>query len=323
MKARHVLGVDGGGSKTECAVCPLYGGDGVVVRGGGSNHEGVGYERAGHVVRALAEEAFRRAGIGPGDVAGACFAMAGMDIGPDRENIRARIVAPIGLSCPLDICNDAFAGFRAGSPRGVGVCLSLGSGITFCGRNEAGVTMQFERPAPLGIDSRIHDALLAEYHGIGEHCGFRDAYLAELGLSTLEEFYCSRYANKRDFGKRVDPARFLDARRAVFQPAMFTDPVTCRMLERYAGELAEILTGMARKLGFGGGKFDLVLSGSLLTRGRHPALNGTLSGIVGARFPGAETVVVDGLPVEGAVRIAKEAAGVGGVGGGGVSPRGS
>lgn len=310
MKPRYVLGLDGGGSKTECALCSLQTDKRYVVRGDGSNHEGVGYERAGQVVHELFNEVLREAGIQTGDIVGACFAMAGMDVEPDRGNITERIVEPLGLSCPLYVCNDAFAGFRAGSPHGVGICVSLGAGVTFCGRNAQNDTLQFEYPAPAGIDLRIINALLAEYHGVGPACGFTEGYLKMLGLKSLEEYFWSRYAAKRDFGRRIDPARQREARRAVFEPAMHDDPETCRMLGRYADELAEILIGMARRLKFEHKIFDFVMSGSLLIKGRHPALNGTLVQRIKEKFPGAEPVLVDGLPVDGAIRIAKELAGV-------------
>ncbi|MBA4387719.1 MAG: hypothetical protein C0404_07040 [Verrucomicrobia bacterium] len=309
MSGKYVLGVDGGGSKTECAICTLEGTDQKMARGAGSNHESIGYDRAGQVVQELVCELLKESGIQEKDIAGACFAMAGMDVAPDRENIATIIVEPLGLSCPVHICNDAFAGFRAGSPRGVGICVSLGSGVTFCGRNTTGVTLQFEYPCPINIDFRIMQALLAEYHGVGPACGFRDAYLAAIGLDTLEELFMSRYASKRAFGKKVDPSKYLHARRAVFSPDVFTDATTCRMLACYALDLADILVGMGMKLGMEKDQFDFVMSGSLLMKGRHPALNETLARAIKRQFPGAEPILVDGLPVDGAVRIAKEMAG--------------
>jgi hypothetical protein len=308
MSEAFVLGVDGGASKTECALLHLPGGARHVARGAGSNHESVGYEQAARVVGDLFRDVMRLAGIAPGDIAGACFAMAGMDVAPDRDNIRRHIVAPLRLACPLHICNDAFAGFRAGSPRGIGICVSLGSGTTFCGRNEAGATLQFEYPLPLNLDGRIANALLAEYQGIGPQCGFTADYLRLLGVASLEEYYLARYAAKRDFGRPLEEARVREARRALFTPAMRAEPATVRLLRGYADDLAEILVGMGRRLSLGEAPFDLVLSGSLLTKGRHPALNGRLAERVRQALPGARPVTVEGLPVEGALLLARELA---------------
>ena len=54
---------------------------------------------------------------------------------------------------------------------------------------------------------------------------------------------------------------------------------------------------MADGLGLGDGEFDVVLSGSVMTKGRHPALNDTLGALVKDKHPRAQPIVVDGPPV--------------------------
>ncbi len=304
MNRAFVLGVDGGGSKTECALQERTGARRWVARGNGTNHEIHGFECAGRNLREVVSEVLQQAGVAPSDIAAACFSMAGMDIPPDRENIRTLMVEPLGLSCPITICNDAFAGFRAGSPHGMGLCVSVGSGLTFCGKNSAGATHQSEFPRPLGIDALIRNALVSEYFGIGPKCGFTRAYLEALRLDTLEAFFLSIYAANRTFLKPVDPVLIIEARRTVLNAATFSDPVTCGMLRKFAVELAETLCGMGRRLSLGAVDFDLVLSGSILTKGQHPALNDTIVAEVRRSFPGAQPVIVDGLPVDGAVLMA-------------------
>ena len=300
--------MDGGASKTECALATIDGEQVALARGGPTNHEVVGYEQAAQTVRELVSEAVAQHGVSVSDVAAACFAMAGMDLPPDRDAILEQIVAPLGLSCPVDIVNDAFAGFRAGSPRGAGVCVSQGCAATFCGRSASGEVVQFELPKPEPIDARICRALLAEYQGVGPHCGFGDAYLKALGLRNLEELLWSMYSNTRDYAPKVDLSAVGRGRQAVFSAANRSDAVLGGILKRYAEELAGILVGMANRLGLGDSAFDLVLSGSVLTKGRHPALNDTLIRCVTAVYPNAEPVIVDGPPVQGAIRIARELA---------------
>lgn len=305
MRPRFILGIDGGGSKTECAIRELGGTAGFVARAGASNHEGIGFEKAGANLREAVTGALSQAGAAPADIAAACFAMAGVDIPQDKDMVFRAMVEPLGLSCPLTICNDAFAGFRAGSKLGVGLCVSLGSGVTYCGANSAGGVLQMEYPRPLAIDGRIQNLLMSEHFGIGPACSFTAPYLAFLGLKSLDEYFLAQYAKQRSFLKGVDFALVREARRFVFCPATFSDPVTCRMLQQYGHELAEILCGIGTKLNLGNSAFDLVLSGSLITKGRHPALNDTIIADVTRMFPAARPVVVDGLPVEGALLMAE------------------
>jgi len=310
MSAPFVLGVDGGGTKTECALAPAGNPDTELarVRGERSNHETIGYPRAAETVHGLVTELLDKAGTSTAEIAGACFAMAGMDLPPDREHIREHIVTPLGLSCPVRICNDAFAGFRGGSPRGVGLCVSLGTGITFCGSNGRGADAQFEQPKPEKLPLRILRALYAEYQGVGPACGFRNAYLEALGIASLEELLYARYAGNRPYAKGIPDHRHKRAAQVLFDPAFHEEPVLCGILRGYGAEIAAILVGLARKLGLGQQEFDLVLSGSVLTKGRHPALNGTIVETVRAAFAGCAPVLVDAPPVRGALRIAAELA---------------
>jgi len=309
MSTPLVLGVDGGATKTECALATLDGAEVALGRGGPSNHESVGYDQAAATVAQLVTEALAHANAKIGDLAGACFAMAGMDLPPDRDHIRERIVDPLGLTCPVAIFNDALAAFRAGSPRGIGVCVSLGSGSTFCGRNAQGKVIQFEFPKPAGsIDERVMMALFAEYQGVGPHCRFGQAYVNAIGLASLEELHWSMFSGSRDYAPKKSWPAISDARRALFSEAYHDDPVLCRLLARHAADLSEILLGIADALELGDDAFDLVLSGSLMTKGRHPALNDTLIELIKEKHPRADGIVVDGPPVEGALRIAAELA---------------
>lgn len=308
MTGRPVLGLDGGASKTECAVAAPGGARLALVRGGGSNHESAGFDGAAKVVRDVVGRALGEAGLRPGDLGAACFAMAGMDIPPDLAALERRVVLPLGLPCPVRVCNDAFAALRAGAGAGPGVCVSLGTGITFCGRGAGGREMQFYRPSPPSLDRRIEDALLEEYQGLGPAVGFRDAYLRALGLDGLEALYWSTLAESRPFAPRVGAGRRAAARRALFDEPCRGDERLCAILRGYGGEVAAILVKMARALGIEGGDFALVLSGSVLTAGRHPALNDAIAAGVAAACPRCRPVLLARPPVEGAVLIARELA---------------
>lgn len=309
MSEPLILGVDGGATKTECGLATIEGEEVALRRGGPSNHEAVGYDEAARTVGGLVREALAQADAEIADIKGACFAMAGMDLPPDRDHIRERIVDPLGLTCPIAILNDALAAFRAGSPRGIGVCVSLGSGTTFCGRNAQGKVIQFEFPKPVGsIDERVMMALFAEYQGVGPHCGFGEAYVKAMGLASLEELHWSMFSGARDYAPKKRPSATSEARKVLLSEAYHDDPVLCRVLALHATDLSEVLLGIADALALGDDAFDLVLSGSLMTRGRHPALNDTLIALIKEKRPRAEGIVVDGPPAKGALRIAAELA---------------
>ncbi|MFH0963803.1 MAG: BadF/BadG/BcrA/BcrD ATPase family protein, partial [Planctomycetota bacterium] len=100
MSERFVLGMDAGATKTECALGTVGGRGLAVVRGGPGNYELVGFEDAARLAAELMSSALAQAGARKEEITAACFALAGMDLPPDREIIRRRIVDPLGLSCP-------------------------------------------------------------------------------------------------------------------------------------------------------------------------------------------------------------------------------
>ena len=306
MSAELLFGIDGGATKTECIVSGIDGHEMVVVRGGPTNHEHVGYEKAAGEVKKIVFQALKEINATVTDIAAACFAMGGMDIPPDRSHIMETIVTPLGLSCPIKIINDAFAGFRAGSARGVGVMVSLGSGITFCGGNELGEMAQFEKPQPQSLLSRIFNALLAEYQRIGPQCTFRNAFLKAAGYKSLQALAWSLYAISRSYISKPDHSRFPLAREVVFRKKFEHDPVLHDIFAHLGDEFAEILIGLARRLDLCQKDFDLVLSGSILTKGRNHILNGHIIEGVKTHCPLARPVIVDGPPAKGAILIARE-----------------
>ena len=306
MSQSILLGADGGATKTDCLLVTMEGRRLALASAGPSNHEHIGYQAAAHAVSEVVREALKQAGAARSDVAAACFAMAGMDLPPDRDHLLEEVISPLALDCPVTVVNDSVAGFRAGSTRGKGVGVSVGSGTVFCGANEQGRMVHFELPRAGDLADRLVRALVAEHYGAGPKCGFADAFLAEVGLTALKDLAWSMYSASRRYVPAVDPLRLASARRVVFQPQFADDPVLMRILADCGDELAGILVGLAGSLGLCGEQFDLVLSGSILTQGRSPILNGHVIDGVTACCPRANAVVVDGVPATGAVIMAAE-----------------
>jgi N-acetylglucosamine kinase-like BadF-type ATPase len=76
------------------------------------------------------------AGIGKDQIAGAGFGIAGYDFPSERE-AHLQAIAPLGLSCPMEVVNDGVNGLISGTSHGVGVNVTAGSGV-YCrvrGRN--------------------------------------------------------------------------------------------------------------------------------------------------------------------------------------------
>jgi N-acetylglucosamine kinase-like BadF-type ATPase len=104
---------------------------------GGGNHQGAGYERLTSVLQKSFQDASQMSGVAKDQIAGAGFGVAGYDFPSERED-HLQAIAPLGLSCPLEIVNDGTNGLISGTSHGVGVNVTAGSGTNCRGRGKNG-----------------------------------------------------------------------------------------------------------------------------------------------------------------------------------------
>ena len=134
---RYFLGVDVGSSKTHALIADETGKCISFGKAGGGNHQGMGYERLTEVLQKAFAAAIQMSDVVKDQIAGAGFGIAGYDFPSEREaNLQA--IAPLGLSCPVDIVNDGSNGLISGTSHGVGVNVTAGSGVNCRGRGKNG-----------------------------------------------------------------------------------------------------------------------------------------------------------------------------------------
>ena len=131
------LGIDGGGTKTECAV-----GDDSAILGrsktGGCKVQRVGEERAREALHQAIVQACQQARRDPGAITHACVGLAGASQ-PDARDTVSRIVAEV-VPGKVDVVGDMLVAFEAAFPETSGVIVLAGTGSIAYGRNERGET---------------------------------------------------------------------------------------------------------------------------------------------------------------------------------------
>jgi N-acetylglucosamine kinase-like BadF-type ATPase len=131
----YYLAIDGGGSKTDCAV----GDEGSVLgkgTAGGSNPLRVGEVRARQALQDAIAGACRSAGIAPAQISQACIGIAGASR-PAIAGILRDLLAAV-ICCPLQIVSDAAIALQAAFSWGPGVVVIAGTGSVAYGRGPAG-----------------------------------------------------------------------------------------------------------------------------------------------------------------------------------------
>jgi glucosamine kinase len=133
----YYLGIDGGGTKTTCAV-----GDEsqllATATAGPSNIVRVGETRARESLHQSVRQACAAAGIAPEQVMRTCIGGAGAGRPQFAEAVR-RILAEI-IATPIDVVGDMQIALEAAFDTGLGVIVNAGTGSFAYGRNAQGKT---------------------------------------------------------------------------------------------------------------------------------------------------------------------------------------
>jgi len=307
--APAVLAIDGGNSKTDVALVAADGTLLATVRGGPSNNQVIGSERATKELMTLVRDVAELAGVEAdkpvAEHTSAC--LAGADL-PVEEADLNRLVHSLGWSPTSAVVNDTFAVLRAGVPDdgphwGIGIV--CGAGINCVGVAPDGRTTRFLSLGELSGDwggggelgpQALWWAVRAE-DGRGPETELRTAVAAHFGMNRVEDVVIGMHFGTIDYSARHELVPLL------FAVADSGDKVARDVVLRQATEICKMVTVAARRLDLLATRgVPVVLGGSLMTA-RDPLLSSAISDDLAATMPGAEIRVVDVPPVVGAALL--------------------
>lgn len=304
---RAVLGVDGGGSKTHALVADERGEVLGFASSGRSNWEDTGLEAAGAALAEATGGALAAAQVPPGALAASAFGLAGLDWDPDRPMLGA-LLDPLGLAGPRRLENDSFIALRAGASRPFGVVVIAGTGHVAAGRDPAGRTVRTLGLGPMygdfgsatDVAEEAVRAVADAYTGRGPATSLSRLLPPLAGCASAEQLL-------QRLSRELVPLP--EAAPLVLQEAEAGDPA-CRQIVLHAGaSLGESAAVVARRLGLGGQRFELVMAGGLF-RSRNRLLEGTLVDTLHREAPLAVPVHLTCKPVVGAALDALDLAGL-------------
>lgn len=274
MERKYILGVDGGGTKTDYLIVTTEGDWVDNIRVGSRSHEVLegGFAQVEKEILSDIEGLLRKNSILRSQVAAAAFGMAGIDTPAQLARIKT-ILNKTGLEKYV-VSNDSILGIKAGCPSGVGICSINGTGTVASGINEKGEILQVG-----GIGMATGDSA-------GGH------YIAAL---TVRAVYDSFYrcgpetvlaGRIMDFFEIQDPIellnvisdKFYDSRELdkqlvtyLFDAANEKDGAAVSIVKEVARELAKSVSGCMTTLKFDGIP-EVVLAGSVWTKADCPLL---------------------------------------------------
>ena len=315
MAGRIIIGVDGGGTKTECAALSLDDGRCYAVSGGGTNYQGCGIKRARDEWGRLIDTALDGLGEAGVAVAAAGLGIAGLDRPKDDAVIRSEFEQLLP-GVPLDLVNDAYLALRAGTDDGVGVGVVSGTGCNAMGANSQGKRFRVGGHGPefgdLGSASDIGvQALRRTFRsqdGRGPETALVELLLTRLKLARLDDIVDYFLADNRakGHGKYIDSFNPGMLAPLVFEAAAGGDGVSISILEWAGSELGLSVLAVARQLFAADEPFPLVMGGSVLQKGATTHVRESLLAHVRREFPLGFPVALDLRPVAGGVLYAMD-----------------
>lgn len=303
----YYLGIDGGGTKTYALLTDERGnvlGKGL---GGNGNHQ-IDRGLAAQSIREAAEGALAEAGLRIHELSHTYFGLAGADREADYRILHP-LVQELGFTRNYSINCDTMIGLRAGTGNPYGVALICGTGTNSAGRNPAGEHVQvggfdymygdFGGGGSLNIE--VFRSVIRAWDGREQPTVLTPLLLSFLGYDSVSDMF----DDFQDHGKHVP----VHAAKLLFDAAAEQDAVALDILTRQGVELGKAAVAVIRKLGMEQDAFDVVLAGSLLTRGDRGWIRGPVEQAVAAVAPHASVVTLATEPVVGAVWSAMEADG--------------
>lgn len=307
-----VIGIDGGGSKTDLVVLSLEGEALFHARGSGANPQLIGLDGSVSVLRELAAGALEAIGTRP--LLQANVYLAGMDLPAEIEEYSAAIAEDewaVGMDGRRAVVeNDLFALLRAGTSSPDAVAVVCGTGINAVGVRADGRTARFPAlgrisgdwggGADLGAHALWHAARSED--GRGPRTSLAKLVPAAYGLSSVREVIEGIH-----FGQ-VPTHSVAGLTPVLFAASAEGDGVAGSVVDRQADEIVLLAATVLRRLELLDAGIPVILGGGVLASNDDRLLSRIRSGLRG-EAPHAQVQLVTAPPIVGAGLLALETAG--------------
>jgi N-acetylglucosamine kinase-like BadF-type ATPase len=302
----HVVGVDGGTTKTIALVADERGRILGAGRGGNSNWTGADVEQPMSIVVQTVRSALEQAALAGDDVSVAVCCLAGADWPEDYQR-RYAVLSRSRIAQRVVVKNDAMAGWRAGTRDTFGVVVTAGTGT-----NTAIITPDGEEwlygyyasySGAVDIAQDAIDAVLRQEDGRGRSTALTPTVLESLECAHPDDVL------KAIIAGQLARERVLALCPLVFEAAYGGDKVAADIIVKHGLVLAEYATASIKRFDMQDLAFDVVLAGSVY-KGEGPLFIDTITQAVHRVAPRARVVRSEREPAVGSVLLAYDALGI-------------
>lgn len=244
LHVRFVIGIDGGGTKTDALIAGL---DGTIIaecHGGPTHLQTVGIQRSAEILYDLISECCTKAGCAPDALQNIVLGIAGAGRGMDRAEVVNTILA-IGVKKKFPLRNilvetDARIALEAALAGKNGIVVIAGTGSIALYRTEAGNILRSggwgsilgDEGSGYAIGRDALNAVMRQHDGRTEKTLLTPKALQHFGASSPDELISKIYHD------RVDLASFAPL---VLDAVVERDRVAHNVIVRNANELVELV----------------------------------------------------------------------------------
>lgn len=300
-----VVGIDGGGTKTQAMLMDERGvalGSGL---GGPSNYDDIGVEATAANIAVAVQAACQAAGIEQRSFDAAFLGLAGVVSATDHAIIR-QIAQQLELAASDAIqvdhdCRIALAGGLSGRP---GIAQIAGTGASTYGRTADGREWRSGGWGHLLSDEGSSYWFGIEAIKVALRCYDGRQAPSQLYTQVMQSFELSDINEimHRFYVKGLSRSEIASLAPLVIEAAQENDGAALDLIKAGMEQIAECVEAVARKLGFEQAESELALIGGLFRAG--PVVIDPLQDAVSARLPKCRLLLAERDPVVGACLLA-------------------
>jgi glucosamine kinase len=264
---RYVLGLDGGGTKTECVLVDESRRRIASSRGGPSNPMRVGFGGALAAVCEVVRMAMLTANVSSDAVVSLCAGLAGTAY-PESERKMRLLLEEEFPGKVVRVCTDMELTLEAIGD-GAAIVLIAGTGSAAVGRDAQGHTARVgghgyllgDEGSAYHVGQRAVLEALRQFERTGADIPMGKKILSEIGATAWADLQSRVYAAPDEVFPRLFPM--------VLQAAEAGDAMARTLLDDCAAALAELVGDLAERLELQSQKFPLAKTGGMLGRSAY------------------------------------------------------
>jgi N-acetylglucosamine kinase-like BadF-type ATPase len=300
LSMRYVLGLDGGGTKTECVLMDESRRAVTTSRGGPSNPMRVGFGGALAAVCEAARTAMVSAKISNDAVVSLCAGLAGTAYPESSRKMRMLLEEEFPGKL-VRVCTDMDLTLEAIGD-GAALVLIAGTGSAAVGRNAQGHTGRVgghgyllgDEGSAYHVGQRAVLDALRHFERTGGDTAMGRKILSDIGATTWADLQSRVYASPDEVFPRVFPI--------ALQAAESGDATARSLLDDCAAALAELVSDLAERLQLQSQNFLLATTGGML--GRSTWFDERLGHYLRKAAPHAQFSALQFSPAEAAAHLA-------------------